>query len=165
MGGKLAIITIPRLGVNGSVGMSITNLEDKRDGFFIGGSDIIISDDILRMFKSVAFPDSDTSLNPELLISKFEEMEFKDGKALFQANCASCHHPTRILTGPALKDILNQHDIDWIYKYVTDKSNRIKQKEKPNVECTEFTYLTKEEVEAIFNFTSGCGGFLMKKKE
>jgi cytochrome c551/c552 len=29
----------------------------------------------------------------------------QDGKALFQANCASCHHPTKIVTGPALKGV------------------------------------------------------------
>ena len=29
----------------------------------------------------------------------------QDGKALFQANCASCHHPLKVVTGPALKDV------------------------------------------------------------
>ena len=29
----------------------------------------------------------------------------QDGKALFQTNCASCHHPTKVVTGPALKGI------------------------------------------------------------
>jgi mono/diheme cytochrome c family protein len=29
----------------------------------------------------------------------------QEGKALFQANCASCHHPTKVITGPALKGV------------------------------------------------------------
>src|SRR5450432_1432806 len=29
----------------------------------------------------------------------------QDGKALFQANCASCHNPFKVVTGPALKGV------------------------------------------------------------
>lgn len=29
----------------------------------------------------------------------------QDGKALFQSNCASCHNPIKVITGPALKGI------------------------------------------------------------
>ena len=29
----------------------------------------------------------------------------QDGKALFQTNCASCHHPIKVVTGPALKGV------------------------------------------------------------
>src|ERR1700754_1355330 len=29
----------------------------------------------------------------------------QDGKALFQSNCASCHSPVKVITGPALKGI------------------------------------------------------------
>ena len=32
-------------------------------------------------------------------------MYAQDGKALFQSNCASCHNPIKILTGPALKGV------------------------------------------------------------
>ncbi len=44
----------------------------------------------------------------------------QDGKALFQANCASCHHPLKVVIGPALKGISDRvpdkkllHD--WIH--------------------------------------------------
>src|SRR5690606_11891829 len=30
-------------------------------------------------------------------------MAAPDGKAIFQSNCASCHHPLKDATGPALK--------------------------------------------------------------
>ncbi|HEV3327422.1 MAG TPA: cytochrome c, partial [Puia sp.] len=29
----------------------------------------------------------------------------QDGKALFQSNCASCHNPFKVITGPALKGV------------------------------------------------------------
>jgi cytochrome c551/c552 len=44
----------------------------------------------------------------------------QDGKALFQSNCASCHNPVKIVTGPALKGVTERvpdkkllHD--WIH--------------------------------------------------
>src|ERR1700753_2417821 len=44
----------------------------------------------------------------------------QDGKALFQSNCAQCHNPVKVVTGPALKGILDRvtdrkllHD--WIH--------------------------------------------------
>jgi len=39
------------------------------------------------------------------LISVGNGLMAQDGKALFQANCASCHHPTKIVTGPALQGV------------------------------------------------------------
>ena len=29
----------------------------------------------------------------------------QDGKALFQSNCAQCHNPIKVVTGPALKGV------------------------------------------------------------
>ncbi|MDP4149399.1 MAG: c-type cytochrome [Bacteroidota bacterium] len=44
----------------------------------------------------------------------------QDGKALFQSNCAQCHNPVRVITGPALKGVTDRvtdrkllHD--WIH--------------------------------------------------
>src|SRR6201992_2272117 len=44
----------------------------------------------------------------------------QDGKALFQANCASCHNPFKVITGPALQGVTTRvtdkkllHD--WIH--------------------------------------------------
>jgi cytochrome c551/c552 len=39
------------------------------------------------------------------LVSIGNGLMAQDGKALFQANCASCHHPTKIVTGPALQGV------------------------------------------------------------
>jgi mono/diheme cytochrome c family protein len=32
----------------------------------------------------------------------------QDGKALFQSNCASCHNPVKVVTGPALKGVTDR---------------------------------------------------------
>jgi cytochrome c551/c552 len=43
-----------------------------------------------------------------LLFSVFllgNEVYAQDGKALFQSNCASCHNPVKVVTGPALKGV------------------------------------------------------------
>ena len=32
----------------------------------------------------------------------------QDGKALFQSNCASCHNPVKVITGPALKGVTDR---------------------------------------------------------
>ena len=47
----------------------------------------------------------------------------QDGKALFQANCASCHNPFKIITGPALQGVTtrvtdNKLLHDWIHNNV-----------------------------------------------
>lgn len=43
----------------------------------------------------------------------------QDGKALFSSNCASCHHPTKDVTGPALKGVSEKvPSKEWLYKWV-----------------------------------------------
>ena len=32
----------------------------------------------------------------------------QDGKALFQSDCASCHNPIKVVTGPALKGVTSR---------------------------------------------------------
>lgn len=39
------------------------------------------------------------------------------GESLFKANCASCHHPSRNLTGPALGDALSKYEADTTFLY------------------------------------------------
>jgi cytochrome c551/c552 len=54
------------------------------------------------------------------LVSMGNRLFAQDGKALFQSNCASCHNPVKIITGPALKGVTERvpdkkllHD--WIH--------------------------------------------------
>ena len=37
-----------------------------------------------------------------------EEAHAQDGKTLFQTNCAQCHNPIKVITGPALKGVTSR---------------------------------------------------------
>ena len=56
-----------------------------------------------------------------LLLSLFALAAYpQDGKALFQSNCAQCHNPIKVITGPALKGVterVTDHQLlhDWIH--------------------------------------------------
>ncbi len=86
----------------------------------------------------------------------------QDGKALFQSNCAQCHNPVKVVTGPALKGVDSRvtdkkllHD--WIHnnakvlasgnKYFTDLYNQYG-KTPMNI----FTQLTDPEIDAIIKY-------------
>ena len=42
------------------------------------------------------------------LITLSNKLSAQDGKALFQSNCASCHNPIKIVTGPALQGVTSR---------------------------------------------------------
>ena len=44
------------------------------------------------------------------------------GKALFNANCAACHKLYNRATGPALYNVTERHDKEWLYQWI--KNNR-----------------------------------------
>src|SRR5579863_733398 len=86
----------------------------------------------------------------------------QDGKALFQSNCAQCHNPLLVVTGPALKGVDSRvtdkkllHD--WIHnnakvlasgnKYFTDLYNQYG-KTPMNI----FTGLTDADIDAIVKY-------------
>ncbi len=85
-----------------------------------------------------------------------------DGKALFQANCASCHHPTKPMTGPALKGVLARvPNKQWIYDFVHNSAKVIASgdeyalqvfKNNGGVVMTNFPNLSNEEIDAILNY-------------
>lgn len=86
----------------------------------------------------------------------------QDGKALFQANCASCHNPLKDATGPALKgksaEVPNR---EWIYKWVHNSAALIASGDKyanqiynewKKVPMTSFPNLSTEEIDAIIKY-------------
>ncbi len=82
-----------------------------------------------------------------------------DGKKLFKQNCASCHKPDKVLTGPALQGWADRvPDNPWIYDWVRNSQKMIQDgdvygnqiyKEYNNTEMTAFPQLTDEEIDAI----------------
>jgi len=89
----------------------------------------------------------------------FTQANAQDGKALFQANCASCHNPLKDATGPALKGMDERvPSKDWLYKWVHNSAAVIASGDKYANELynkwnktamTSFPNLTEADIDAI----------------
>jgi mono/diheme cytochrome c family protein len=44
--------------------------------------------------------------------------DFKVGKKIFKANCASCHKMDKKVVGPALQNVVDEQGKDWVLKWV-----------------------------------------------
>lgn len=156
--GLIANIVIPNKDGDGQIAMSISQFKDEQDKFIIGGTNIYGTDTILKIFKSLRFPESDTTNNPTLTMTKFASNPTGSGKQLFQMNCNSCHLKDRVMVGPALSDIKTKRTFEWTYKFLTDK-NSLKNNsafrnltKNQEVNCMEFPKLTKQELQLILDY-------------
>lgn len=155
--GLIARLAIPITPGDGYIRMYIpVNREDK---FSISGHNIQSTDTILKIFKSIVFEESDTSINSMLTLDKFKEYPNGTGKTLVMQRCASCHAMNKIIEGPALKDLMQDRNTDWLYKFFTKRelvandSIHIKLKEVfNNHECMTFPDMTKDEIELIRDY-------------
>jgi len=155
--GLTARIVIPIIPGDGYIRMYIpVNGDDK---FSISGHNIQSTDTILKIFKSIVFKESDTTINTVLTMSKFKEYPYGTGKTLIMQKCASCHAMNKIIEGPALKDLMKNRTTDWLFKFFTKRelvandSTHIKLKEEfNNYECMTFPGITKEEIELIRDY-------------
>ncbi len=97
-----------------------------------------------------------------LLLQGMSAYAQPDGKALFQANCASCHNPIKDATGPALKGVTARvPSQEWLYKWIKNSASLISAGDKYAVEIynkwnktamTAFPSLTNEEIDAIIDY-------------
>ena len=156
--GILATIQIPKIDGHGSIRLSFSQLDEKNK-FSLGGDNIPMTDTILKIFKSVVFKKSDTSRNKPLTLSKFKNYSFGFGNSLFKANCSGCHHPTRLGTGPALKDAFQRRTNQWVYLFLTNRNsippNSLMSRQKPNefqTTCNRFPDLTQAQVDQIISY-------------
>lgn len=88
----------------------------------------------------------------------------RDGKALFKANCSSCHTATdKNSTGPGLKGVLDRiPGGEWKYIYVRDHDSLVRAGdpyavalfEKYKRQVTRFPQLTNDEIDAILEYSS-----------
>ncbi len=155
--GLTARIAIPVNPGDGYIRMFIPlNREYK---FSISGYNIKSTDTILKIFKSIVFEESDTTINSMLTLDKFKEYPNGSGKTLFQQYCASCHSLYKTALGPALHGLMQERTSDWLYKFITNRkliandSTHLKLKEAFNkYECMEFPDLKKEDIEMITSY-------------
>lgn len=86
-----------------------------------------------------------------------------DGKALFMANCATCHNPLKDATGPALKGVdTRSPGMDWLHDWVHNSSAviatgdpyAVKLKAKWKTVMTPFPNLSNEDIDAIITYVN-----------
>ena len=97
-----------------------------------------------------------------ILLNSFQTFAAPDGKALFQANCASCHNPLKDATGPALKGVTGRvPNKEWIYKWIKNSASVIASGDKyandlynkwNKTAMTAFPSLSNEEIDAIVKY-------------
>lgn len=88
----------------------------------------------------------------------------QDGKALFQANCASCHNPLKDATGPALQGVDQRvPSAEWLHKWVKNSASVIASGDKyandiyakwNKTAMTAFPNLKDEEIDAIVTYVN-----------
>ena len=121
--------------------------------------------------KKVFFTDSRSKIFKLSLIFVFTfslsvfAQDAAKGKALFNAQCAACHHLDRNMTGPSLRGVVDKYDgdIDWLYKWIKNSAELIRSGDARAVRVfnewnqspmTAFPQLSREDVEDILAYTS-----------
>lgn len=94
--------------------------------------------------------------------------EAQDGKALFNAKCASCHAIDKQLVGPALKGVEDRwDDRKMLYEWVRNSAAVIKKgypravavyTEYNKVQMTAFPELKDQDIDAILTYINAGGG-------
>lgn len=91
-----------------------------------------------------------------------QEADLAKGKALFNTNCASCHTLDRKMTGPALRDIGDKYEIEWLYNWIKNSSAMVKAGDPQAVAIfneyngsvmTAFPQLSNEDIDNIIAYT------------
>ena len=110
--GKITLFTKPKNIGNGTIGIYIEKAF-KNNRFNLIGHNINNENEILGIFKSIKFKDSNTKINSKK-IEFSNEITPYSGKYLFKINCASCHMKNRNMIGPAFYGIKELKFKKWI---------------------------------------------------
>ncbi len=91
-------------------------------------------------------------------------VQYKKGKNLFNANCAACHKLDKKLIGPALANIADKRSKKWLHAWIKD-NNALRAKgdadakaifkEFNGMPMMPFPQLSTEDIDAILVYTSG----------
>ncbi len=119
-------------------------------------------DERMQLFKGEV--ENDGSINwvaPQPLDTSPVARNIINGKALFKANCASCHKPTMEFTGPVLAKCREREpDRDWAYRFTrnpsamtqTDAYARTIFQKYNKTQMTAFPNLNRADVNAILDY-------------
>lgn len=89
-----------------------------------------------------------------------DDAAYQQGQTLYQGKCTSCHKIHEKLVGPALKDVYDKYDRDWLYKWIKNSQALVKSGDADAVAIfeeynksvmTSFA-LTNDEIDAILTY-------------
>ncbi len=87
----------------------------------------------------------------------------KEGKNLFNANCASCHKLYKKTMGPALAGVADKYEREWLYKWIKNSAALIASgdaqavavyNEYGQANMNVFPQLSNEDIDKILEYTS-----------
>jgi mono/diheme cytochrome c family protein len=102
-----------------------------------------------------------TLLIPSLGLS--QEADVQAGKNLFNANCAACHQLNRKAVGPALRGVTEKYDKDWLYSWIKNGTQMIKDgdpqavaiwEEYNRAVMTNYPQFSNEQIDNILAYTN-----------
>jgi mono/diheme cytochrome c family protein len=102
-----------------------------------------------------------TLLMPSLGLS--QEADVQAGKNLFNANCAACHQLNRKAVGPALRGVTEKYDKDWLYSWIKNGTQMIKDgdpqavaiwEEYNRAVMTNYPQFSNEQIDNILAYTN-----------
>ena len=100
-------------------------------------------------------------LLPSLSIS--QEADIQAGKCLFNANCAACHQLNRKAVGPALSVVTEKYDKEWLYSWIRNGTQMIKDgdpqavaiwEEYNRAVMTNYPQFSDEQIDNILAYTN-----------
>ena len=102
-----------------------------------------------------------TLLFPSLGLS--QEADIQAGKALFNSNCAACHQLNRKAVGPALRGVTEKYDKEWLYSWIKNGTQMIKDgdpqavaiwEEYNRAVMTNYPQFSNEQIDNILAYTN-----------
>ena len=99
-------------------------------------------------------------LLPSISIS--QEADIQAGKNLFNTNCAACHQLNRKAVGPALSGVSEKYDREWLYSWIKNGTQMIKDGDPQAVSIweeynrsimTNYPQFSNEQIDNILAYT------------
>ena len=100
-------------------------------------------------------------LLPSISIS--QEADIQAGKSLFNANCAACHKLNKKAVGPALSGVTEKYDKEWLYSWIRNGTQMIKDgdpqavaiwEEYNRAVMTNYPQFSDEQIDNILAYTN-----------
>ena len=92
-----------------------------------------------------------------------QEADIQEGKALVNTNCAACHQLNRKAVGPALRGVTEKYDREWLYSWIKNGTQMIKDgdpqavaiwEEYNRAVMTNYPQFSNEQIDNILAYTN-----------